>query len=80
MTSPAMRIRDVDLRPEELAAMTMPVTFVTGAQDAIAPPEVVAECAAAAGAQLRVLEGAGHLPFWEDPVGFNALLRSLLAG
>jgi pimeloyl-ACP methyl ester carboxylesterase len=30
------------------------------------------------GAQLDVLEGAGHMSCWEDPDGFNASVRGFL--
>ncbi len=76
MTSPALRIREVDLA---LEPFDVPVTFVTGSRDAIAPAAVVQACAEAVGADVRVVEGAGHLPFWEDAATFNALLRDLLA-
>ena len=76
-TSPAARIRDFDL--QDLSLLTMPVTFVCGALDEIAPPRAVRAAAAAAGAGYAELAGAGHVPFWEAPEDFNARLRALLA-
>ena len=75
-TAPAMRIRDHDL---PLVPLPVPVTFVVGSADPIAAPEAVADAAEALEARLVTLDGAGHLPFWEDPGAFNALLRELLA-
>lgn len=75
MTSPAARIRDFDLG--DLSPLTMPVTFVCGTLDEIAPPAAVSAAAEAAGASYVEIDG-GHLPFWEDPAGFNSLLRTLL--
>lgn len=78
-TSPAARIREHDLTDEELARLAMPVTFVAGSRDAIAPPAACAAAAAACGAGFVELDGAGHLPFWEDPAGFHRVLVELLA-
>ena len=72
---PAMRIRDVDL---DLVPLGVPTTFVTGALDPIAPPDVVRACAAAVGARCEVLDGVGHLALWERPALVNATLRALL--
>lgn len=75
LTSPAARIRDFDL--EDLSPLTMPVTFVCGSQDEIAPPSAVRAAAVFASAAYVEIQG-GHVPFWEDPAGFNTLLRTLL--
>lgn len=75
ITGPTARIRDFDL--VDLSALTMPVTFVAGAADQIAPPAAVRAAATEAGAAYVEIDG-GHVPFWEDPTGFNALLVSLL--
>lgn len=77
-TSPAARIRDDDLTPAQVAALTMPVTFVVGSEDQIAAPEAVRAAAEAIGARYVELGGAGHVPFWEDPAGFAIALRGLL--
>jgi pimeloyl-ACP methyl ester carboxylesterase len=77
---PAIRIRDFDLTADEVAGLTLPVTFVTGSVDAIAPASAVQDAAAAVGASYVELPGVGHLPQWEQPEAFNALLRKVLAG
>ncbi len=76
-TGPAARIREYDL--VDLSRLTMPVAFVTGAQDAVAPPAAVRASAAAAGAAYVEVPG-GHVPFWEDASGFNKVLCGLLNG
>ena len=75
---PAADIRAYDLTAAELARLTMPVTFVAGSEDYIAPPLAVRDAADALGAGYEELEDAGHLPQWEQPARFNALLRRLL--
>ena len=77
-TIPAGRIRSYDLTDGELARLTMPVTFVAGADDEIAPPAAVRAAAAVVGAAYEELPAAGHLPHWESPDRVNALLRRLL--
>lgn len=77
-TIPAVRIRDVDLDPEDLLRITAPVTFLTGSEDLIAPWEVVHAAAASIGAHSVLIEGMGHLGLWEQPADFTALLRDQL--
>ncbi len=74
-TGPAARIREDDLT--DLTSLTMPVTFVAGAADETVPAGVVRAAAAAVGATYVEVAG-GHVPFWEDPKGFNHLLLGLL--
>jgi pimeloyl-ACP methyl ester carboxylesterase len=71
----AKRNRDFDL---ELVPLPVPTTFVTGSLDPIAPADVVKACAAAVGADLEILDGAGHLALWEQPALVNGLLRRLV--
>jgi pimeloyl-ACP methyl ester carboxylesterase len=79
--APALRIREADLTPAELQALTMPVAFVVGGDDPIAPPSAVRAAAdAVPGASYVELPGLGHLPFWEDPAGFAATVVDLLGG
>ena len=77
-TVPAARIRSYDLTDAEVARLSMPVTFVAGAADEIAPPAAVRAAAAAGGASYEELADAGHVPHWESPERVNALLRRLL--
>ena len=77
---PAADIRAYDLTAAEVERLTMPVTFVAGAEDDIAPPMAVRDAAAAVGAAYEELDDAGHLPQWEQPARVNALLRRLISG
>ena len=56
-------------------------TLIThGARDAAVSPDVVEQHRAAiAHAQVALLPGAGHAPFYDDPSAFNQLLRSFCA-
>ena len=68
-----------DSRPD-LPAIDVPTTVVVGSEDTLTPPplsEAMAE--QIPGAELVVLEGAGHLSNLEDPGGFLQALRGLLA-
>lgn len=80
-TAPAVRIREHDLSAEEVAGLRGPVCFVVGEHDRIAPPVAVRAAAEALpGATYDELPGVGHVPFWEDPEGFDALLRRRISG
>ncbi len=74
-TAPAVRIRELDLDATDLACLTMPVTFLTGSLDEIAPWDVVQAAAASIGAHAELLEGMGHVGLWEQPAAFTAALR-----
>jgi pimeloyl-ACP methyl ester carboxylesterase len=63
-----------------LPTIDVPTTIVVGSADAMTPPpmsETMAE--AIPGAELVVLEGAGHLSNLENPEGFLSALRKLAA-
>jgi 3-oxoadipate enol-lactonase len=77
-TSPASRIRELDLRDDELGRLTAPVHCVVGSEDDIAPVAAVRAVAEVVGASVDVMPGVGHVPFWEQPTEFNALLQRLL--
>ena len=67
-----------------LASVRVPVLVVTGAQDAIVPPDQSRDLArdlvdAAGGATLVELDGCGHLPHEECPEAFRAALEAWLA-
>lgn len=70
----AARLRAVDYRAE-LARLTVPALVIQGAAERICtPPMFEAVKAALPGAAVAVIPGAGHLPFWEAPEAFDALL------
>jgi pimeloyl-ACP methyl ester carboxylesterase len=65
----------VDSTPD-LAAIDVPTLVVTSSGDTLIPPEATTPMAAQIpGAQLAVIEGAGHLSNLEAPEEFNRRLR-----
>ena len=59
-----------------LPKLRSPVLITHGAADPIVNPSVVERhWAAVAHAQVHMMQGAGHAPFWDDPAGFNRRLR-----
>ncbi len=63
----------------DLASIDVPTAVVTSSADALIPPEMTTPLAdAIAGAELTVLEGAGHMSGLEDPEGFNTALERTL--
>ena len=64
-----------------LAALSIPVLGIVGAEDAVTPPEVMREmCDAIPGARLQVIPRAGHLSNLEQREVFTAELRGFLNG
>lgn len=64
----------------DLATVRVPTLVICGTEDTVTPPEMSRALAAGIpGAQLRWIEGAGHLSNIENPEAFNELLRSFLA-
>jgi pimeloyl-ACP methyl ester carboxylesterase len=69
-----------DSRPD-LPRIGVPTLVACGAEDALTPPALSEEMAAAIpGARLALLPGCGHLPPMEDPQATSALLRAWLDG
>lgn len=70
------------LRPDstpQLGAIRVPALVLVGSQDAVTPPDEAERMAAAIpGAELRVIEGAGHLSNLERWDDFNAALAAFV--
>lgn len=65
---------------ETIAAAGVPVLFVVGEHDLITSPELIGEAQRLVpGAQLAVIEGAGHSAYFENPVAWNAAVGDFLA-
>ena len=65
---------------EDLSALTMPVVFLAGAEDAIIPAPLIERASRMApGAKYVEVPGGGHSVYWELPQQFNAILNDLLA-
>jgi len=70
---------DVLFTDDQLARITCPVLFVVGADDDIFPPEWIRAAAARVpGAQVAVVDGAGHSPYFEQPERWNAVVGDFL--
>ncbi|MEW6659422.1 MAG: alpha/beta fold hydrolase [Thermodesulfobacteriota bacterium] len=69
-----------DLRPL-LVKLKAPATIIQGDQDRIVPPgqaRFLQERLPAS--SLRLLPGAGHLPFWTQGETFNRILKEMIEG
>jgi pimeloyl-ACP methyl ester carboxylesterase len=69
---------DIDIS-SLLSKIQVPTLVITGDQDPIVPPEESRKIASKVlGAELSLIEGAGHLPFLERPLEYQAALSSWL--
>jgi pimeloyl-ACP methyl ester carboxylesterase len=64
-----------------LTSLRKPVLLTFGTRDRIVEPEaaVAQHTARVPHAQVHMMEGVGHGPFWEDAAAFNARLRAFSA-
>jgi non-heme chloroperoxidase len=70
--------RSVD-NDDLLPQIRKPVMITHGTRDAIVRPTVVDQHKAAIGhAQVQMIQGAGHAPFYEEPEIFNRSLREFI--
>lgn len=77
-------LRAIRNRPDSgpsVARIAAPTLVVCGAEDTLIPPrESEALRDAIPGARLVLVPGAAHLPNYEQPDAFNAVVREFLAG
>lgn len=78
-------IRSVQLLLEASAVdvvptVTVPCLSISGSEEAYAPPDAVAAFLARLPAPCRqvILDGVGHMPFYEQPVEFAAAVRAFV--
>lgn len=65
--------------PEILAALKMPVLWITGNEDLVFPPQTAPELAKRTPGSRHIdVREAGHSVYFERPVEFNRLLRDFL--
>ncbi|MBF9043745.1 alpha/beta fold hydrolase [Rhodobacterales bacterium HKCCE4037] len=65
---------------EELARITCPTLLIAGAKDGAMPEGMATKLKPAiAGSQMHVIENAGHVPCFEQPEAFTAILSDFLA-
>lgn len=57
----------------------VPVTVVWGSADRVIPPSQASAAAAAPGAVVRVIDGAGHMPHMERPAEAQAAVEGTIA-
>lgn len=63
-----------------LAGLGVPVLFVVGAEDPIFPPAWVRDAAALVpDAEVAVIDGAGHSPYFETPEAWNAAVLGFMS-
>jgi proline iminopeptidase len=68
----------MDLRPD-LARISAPALVMVGRYDFITGPRMAEEIAGRIpGAQLVVFEGSGHMPFFEEPDRWQAVIRAFV--
>jgi pimeloyl-ACP methyl ester carboxylesterase len=74
------RLMTARTRPaSDLAAITLPTLWITGAEDVVFPSPVAPHLAAAMPSARHVeVERAGHSPYFERPAVFNAVLAEFL--
>jgi 3-oxoadipate enol-lactonase len=62
------------------ASLTLPALVIAGSEDGSVPPDLVRETAdLIAGADYRLIRGAGHLPFVEKPQDYAQAVCTFLA-
>jgi 3-oxoadipate enol-lactonase len=70
---------DMTFDDEALAGIGCPVLFVAGDDDDIFPLAWIQLAAARVpGAKVRVIEGAGHSPYFEAPLAWNRIVAAFL--
>ena len=73
-------VEDGAIAVDELSALTMPVLFLAGAEDAIIPSAVIERAAAmVSGARYVEIPEGRQFAYWELPDQLNAALEELLA-
>ncbi len=64
---------------EDLARLTMPVLFINGSEDVLNAPDVAEMvCQLVPGAEIALIQDAGHSAYFEKPEAFNHVLLSFL--
>ncbi|MFP6727336.1 MAG: alpha/beta hydrolase, partial [Alphaproteobacteria bacterium] len=66
-------------RPVDLSTIAVPVQLIYGAEDKLTPPEIGRKIQQEiSGAELAIVDGAGHLVNIERGAEFNIILRDFL--
>lgn len=72
-------LAETDLRPR-LASVAVPALVIHGSRDTLVPGEAAERSAEALGAELAVIDGAGHAPFLSHFDEFAMRLESFIDG
>ena len=75
----ALTARDAFVAPERLLPFPVPVHLIASDLDVTFPPALLQATAAAIGADVTLVRGAGHSTYFERPDEFNAIVRRFLA-
>jgi 3-oxoadipate enol-lactonase len=75
----ALMARDGFVAPERLRPFPVPVHMIGSDLDVTFPPGLLKATAALIGAQITMVEGAGHSTYFEKPLEFNSIVRDFLA-
>ena len=68
-------------RPDELASVTAPTMFVFGSADPTGTVDIWRTFTGRLpDAELHVIDGAGHMPWWDEPTAVGRLIRGHLDG
>jgi pimeloyl-ACP methyl ester carboxylesterase len=63
----------------DVSALQMPILWMTGDADLFTPPPLLAEFhRRTPNSELRVIHGAGHSAYWEQPAQFNVAVLDFL--
>ena len=76
-------LRQVGTKPvpaEQLRRIGVPIAMIWGRHDRVMPFRYAERASSAHGWSLYPIDDAGHLPFVEQPVAFEAALRAALEG
>ncbi|MFN2425824.1 MAG: alpha/beta fold hydrolase [Candidatus Binatia bacterium] len=66
--------------PAELGELRMPTLFIVGSEDTLFPPALLQKAATyIAGAEVKVIDDAGHSPYFEQPAAWNEAVANFLS-
>ena len=75
----ALMAREAFVDSEHLRPFPVPVHVIASDLDVTFPPALLQATAAAIGATISMVAGAGHSTYFEKPAEFNAIVRDFLA-
>ncbi len=75
----ALMARDAFIAPQRLKPFPVPVHLIASDLDVTFPPALLMATAALIGADVSMVNGAGHSTYFERPTEFNAIVRGFLA-